>query len=87
MDTEAHARHADHQTLGSDPTLDAAVHAVVAAAATCHDLGASACSAAYKRGHRGAPLAKTMLPLSCLFTCLLCVTRRSGRFRGSGWHR
>ena len=85
-DTEVHARHADHQTLGSDPTRDAAVHAAIAATATCHDLRASACSAAYKRDHRGALLAKTMLLLSCLFTCLLCVTRRSGRFRGSGWH-
>ncbi|XP_048570944.1 uncharacterized protein LOC125551696 [Triticum urartu] len=52
-DTEVHARHADHQTLGSDPTRDAAVHAAVAAAATCHDLRASDCSAAYKRDHRG----------------------------------
>uniref|UniRef100_A0A8R7PXY0 Uncharacterized protein n=1 Tax=Triticum urartu TaxID=4572 RepID=A0A8R7PXY0_TRIUA len=37
-DTEVHARHADHQTLGSDPTRDAAVHAAIAATATCHDL-------------------------------------------------
>ncbi|XBI67606.1 hypothetical protein VPH35_046925 [Triticum aestivum] len=85
-DTEVHDRHADHQTLWSDPTRDAAVHAAIAATATCHDLRVSACSAAYKRNHRGALLAKTMLLLSCLFTCLICVTRRSGRFRGSGWH-
>ncbi|XBH78290.1 hypothetical protein VPH35_104593 [Triticum aestivum] len=33
---------------------------------------ASACSADYKRGHRGAPLAETMLLFLCLFAGLLC---------------
>lgn len=71
--TEAHARHADHQTPGSDPAPDATVHAViVAAAATCHDLRTSACSGDYKRGHHGALLTETMLLFLCLFAGLLC---------------